>query len=972
MFANARNVIITGNTSFNHYGNSYASGAAGDALDEGIKLLLQHVAKGAMHNSGERFDAPTCHPETRLAIQEDILGWADEWPSTELVTWMYGPAGAGKSAIAQTISQKLHQTGQLTASFFFSRASGSKGRGDETRLMATLAYQLSQSIPGTRPHISSTVRDNPIVFDLSLDSQVQALIIAPLTAVYDESAGPQGRRVIVVDGLDECRKEDNAQSRVVSALIMGLSNIPNRSHKLFITSRPEHNIATIFRGYKQELVRKMELNNKWNPDDDIRTFLIAGFADIRRTHPYFESHPTDKTWPSRPDMNALVARSSGQFIYASVVIKYIKSEDYYDPAARLEIILKLKNNEDRPYAELDALYEHIFSQIRGVEKVLTVLSLERMHSESKFNAPLSLILSDFIGARIEEVKFWLRPLISLLVWENDVIRYMHASLPDFLADQSRSSSFCIYSTSIATMIVRRGVDMLEDEDTLTRHHLIPILLRMPRYYTRKLLPNHKIHIHSMISDFNVVESVLSRMHAGLVAYETTRALASYIEWVLTESESGNPLECRQALVEPLSQIQTWLMQHLAYESFNGLDNIDQVDLWPFFIFPNVRVACCAEDLQRQVSDDIALALEICGPTTFSYQLARDEDVELSDQTVLLCCLMPYISQWLKRADLLGRYAITRERYAVALLRTSRYLLRLPKDQHAEVFNDGKPGNTKLSASMLLARKAFSTFMGLAPRTIELYFFVLFMYSVIVEYREVSSKEVLKRQQKTAGLVRRMATSAKHYLEMTRKNFPILYDPTTPEYFQAQANAEATWIKIKGDFYDPIISILVQPPPDPEQERKHWRATHVHRSKPDMEVQGNRLTTPDKENHHPTGLLQTLSANLRMPSTDIQTAVQELQRSRHSEITLAAFLYSSPLVEYLLVGQRRQRARSCTELAQLSRLRMPETPQPPAAMALGHGVDHSAMTDVGCVISSYAAMVLPEAPNPERTQLVKSC
>lgn len=189
-----------------------------------------------MHNSGERFDAPTCHPETRLAIQEDILGWADEWPSTELVTWMYGPAGAGKSAIAQTISQKLHQTGQLTASFFFSRASGSKGRGDETRLMATLAYQLSQSIPGTRPHISSTVRDNPIVFDLSLDSQVQALIIAPLTAVYDESAGPQGRRVIVVDGLDECRKEDNAQSRVVSALIMGLSNIPNRSHKLFITS----------------------------------------------------------------------------------------------------------------------------------------------------------------------------------------------------------------------------------------------------------------------------------------------------------------------------------------------------------------------------------------------------------------------------------------------------------------------------------------------------------------------------------------------------------------------------------------------------------------------------------------------------------------------------------------------------------------------------------------------------------------
>lgn len=235
-------------------------------------------------------------------------------------------------------------------------------------------------------------------------------------------------------------------------------------------------------------------------------------------------------------------------------------------------------------------------------------------------------------------------------------------------------------------------------------------------------------------------------------------------------QSDNPFACRKALVEPLAQIQTWLMQHLAYESFNGMDNTDQVDLWPFFILPHVRAACCAEDLRRQISNDIALALEICGPTTFFYQLGRDKSVETSDQTILLCCLMPYILQWLKRTNLLGRYAMTSDRSAVALLRTSRYLLTLTKDQLAEVLNDGKPGSIKVSPSMHLARKAFCTFMRLASRTTELYFFVLYMHSVIVYYRLASRNKIQQPGRESApmswaaGQIHQMATDAERYLE----------------------------------------------------------------------------------------------------------------------------------------------------------------------------------------------------------------
>jgi len=261
-----------------------------------MKILHQRVATGAMHNSGERFDPPKCHPGTRTALQDDVSRWVDEPPGGQLVTWLFGPAGAGKSAIAQTISEKLHTEGKLTASFFFSRReSPSKGRGDESALIATLAYQLSQNAPVTEPLIARAVRRNPLIFDLSLDDQIQALIVHPLTVVDQHNPQYRYPNVIVVDGLDECRKDDNAQSRVVWALIAGLTSIPHRSQKLFITSRPEHNIVAAFRSCEEELVRKMELNNEWKPDNDIWRFLVAEFANIRCSHPHFKSQRSEKT-----------------------------------------------------------------------------------------------------------------------------------------------------------------------------------------------------------------------------------------------------------------------------------------------------------------------------------------------------------------------------------------------------------------------------------------------------------------------------------------------------------------------------------------------------------------------------------------------------------------------------------------------------------------------------------------------------
>jgi len=89
-----------------------------------MELLQAATAPGAFHNSLERFDPPKCHPHTREAVRKKILDWVMKKIDTDaFILWLYGAAGAGKSAIAQTIAEVCHELKLLLASFFFSRSS---------------------------------------------------------------------------------------------------------------------------------------------------------------------------------------------------------------------------------------------------------------------------------------------------------------------------------------------------------------------------------------------------------------------------------------------------------------------------------------------------------------------------------------------------------------------------------------------------------------------------------------------------------------------------------------------------------------------------------------------------------------------------------------------------------------------------------------------------------------------------------
>ncbi|PPR05796.1 hypothetical protein CVT26_010146 [Gymnopilus dilepis] len=405
-------------------------------------------ASGAFHNSAERFDAPKCHPQTRRAILREIIEWVQANNGNDYpFLWMYGPAGSGKSSIAQSIAEVCAETGQLAASFFFARTAFE--RNNASRLVATIAYQLTISIPSTTDQISEALLQDPAIFSRSLQAQAEALIVLPILNLAkgtDEghaecSVAP---KFILIDGLDECG-DGGSQRRILDALWSAVRslNIPLR---FLIASRPEHDIRNFFnQGTVSHLTRALVLDDKYEPDADIRTFLLSRFNDIRQGHPSGAHIPS--SWPTEGEITSLVEKSSGQFIYASTVMKFVESPRHW-PSDRLDIIFGLMSpGRNTPFAELDSLYAHIFNSVGAhIDRAMEVFTF-LLFKASDVGAGVDIV-EDFLCLREGELQTILTDLHSVIhvpeaLETTQQLRLFHASLGDFLMDRSRSGNFFV-------------------------------------------------------------------------------------------------------------------------------------------------------------------------------------------------------------------------------------------------------------------------------------------------------------------------------------------------------------------------------------------------------------------------------------------------------------------------------------------------------------------------------------------------
>ena len=382
------------------------------------------------------------------------MRWIQDSTDPKDVLWLYGPAGAGKSAIAQTIAEMSAKLGLLIAGFFFSRASNS--RNNERRFMASIAYQLALSIPETRPFIESAVQIDPSIFDKSLETQVEVLIILPLEmarATITPVIAEEWPRLILIDGLDECNGH-SIQYSIIRTLSTALLQ-----HRvpliLFVASRPEPHIRNAFNasdisGSSHHIV----LDNSYDPDADIKVFLLSRFKEIKKNHPLATFIP--KSWPPAEIIDRLVQKSSGQFIYASTVMKYLDSPNH-KPMKRLDVISKLiPDRDDTPYQQLDALYTYIFSCVEDVPAALQIIGF-LIFKQNNWSRPK--FLESLFGLDHGDVYLCLSGLHSILdipppTDDYNPIRLFHASLGDFLVDKLRSGNYFLDELIVHTNIAQ--------------------------------------------------------------------------------------------------------------------------------------------------------------------------------------------------------------------------------------------------------------------------------------------------------------------------------------------------------------------------------------------------------------------------------------------------------------------------------------------------------------------------------------
>jgi len=416
-----------------------------ESMEDGFEILTTAASPSAFHDYyGHEFDVPRCHENTRSTVLEKLRIWVLEFKLTTIIMWLYGAAGAGKSAIARTMAEMLLSRGQLLATFFFSRADSS--RNHIKSVIATLAYSIALTIPESRPLIVTTIENDPHILKRPFAHQFKHLIIEPLQQLSRK--GVTYPTIIVIDGLDECLNHEE-RSTLLRAISTNAGNF-FAPLKFLITSRPEVPIARIFNASPVVGVSgRHSLDDEPSSIDDVGYFLSAKFDEIKQTHPLSRYIPHD--WPLPEIKATLVQKSSGQFIYPATVIRYIFSPRH-NPGHRLDIVLKLRPLlGESPFAELDALYRHILQSCDDTELALRIIGtclLSTRSMTSSWNITYRFPPETGSPKKIEsilrllpgDVQRVLEDMGSLIEYKGDyeALRVLHASLFDFLSDPSRS------------------------------------------------------------------------------------------------------------------------------------------------------------------------------------------------------------------------------------------------------------------------------------------------------------------------------------------------------------------------------------------------------------------------------------------------------------------------------------------------------------------------------------------------------
>ena len=380
------------------------------------------IAADGIYDSLSRLNPSFCHPGTREEVLKAITDWVDDLDPEKRILWVNGLGGTGKSTVAQTIVQR-YKDSRIAATFFFLKGHSDCGHAD--RLFTTLAWQIAKSIPETRRHIESVINTQRLIHTKDLDAQFHHLFVEVFGRVPE--LRPE-KSLIVIDGIDEFSPE--RQQTNLLTLIGDRLATPIIPLRFIIFSRPEPRIEEIFLKENMSRITHTLALDKYAPKEDIRKYLTDKF------HTIFTKRSA--RLPSDRDIDSLVSKSPGQFIFASTVVSFI-GDDGFLPQEQLSFVKRLRVTEDSPFALMDQLYTHILSQQKDTKMLrdLFVLLIALGHPKLSF-------VSRRLAIKEKQLRLKLRAMRALVHITDSNIGAYHRTLHDFFLDRERSKQYCIH------------------------------------------------------------------------------------------------------------------------------------------------------------------------------------------------------------------------------------------------------------------------------------------------------------------------------------------------------------------------------------------------------------------------------------------------------------------------------------------------------------------------------------------------
>ena len=196
------------------------------------------------------------------------------------------------------------------------------------------------------------------------------------------------------------------------------------------------------------------LNGDYETRKELHQHLQVGFEDIfmRKCDLMFGVR---SPWPSEEQLEDLASRASGQFLYASTVLRFVDSDDTH-PVHQLELILSRQPGSIAAFSSMDDLYTLILESCPRQEALPLVLSSLVFFREGYLSHTRTIAnLEVLSGLRADDISVVLRGLPAVVAVE----RSERCGFPDDCNwqefNQYHSPTFIIHHQSFIEFLTEK-------------------------------------------------------------------------------------------------------------------------------------------------------------------------------------------------------------------------------------------------------------------------------------------------------------------------------------------------------------------------------------------------------------------------------------------------------------------------------------------------------------------------------------